>query len=79
MNWAELSWANEERRVRRAIGKPPNRRMVEIVTCPTCQGEHIRCHKRTPVVSHWACLAEKNCPDWKEGPAVGEAGRAHLA
>jgi len=80
MTWTgSMSWDDEADRQRRRSTKPPNRATVEIVLCPTCKGRHIRCHKRTAAVSHWACLAEIGCPDWKEGPNVGDEGRAHIA
>lgn len=79
MNWAELSWSGEESRQRRAVGKPPNRRLVEVITCPTCQGHDIERHSVVGPVSHWMCKAGKGCPRWKETAQVGGKGRAHLA
>lgn len=80
VSWTgSLSWDDEARQQRRATGKPANRRLVEIILCPTCQGTDIRCHRRTAVASYWCCNAGHGCPDWKESATAGDGGRAHLA
>lgn len=79
MTWAELSWNDEHERQRRRANKPPNRRTVEVVTCPTCQGTHVRRKSVEGHISYWICLAEKNCPRWKEVAGTGDAGTAIIA
>lgn len=81
MNWTgSLSWNDEERRQRRQSAKPPNRVLVEIITCPTC-GERIKIRRKEVVgpTSRWICEAGKGCDNWKEDAAAGDQGRAHLA
>ena len=74
-----MSWDDEARRQVRRAGKPPNRRTVEIIICPTCGGTDIRCTRYKPEATFWHCNAGAGCPDWKEPPTAGEAGRGYIA
>lgn len=81
MNWTpSLSWDTESDHQRRKSSKPPNRKLVEVITCPTC-GEisEIRRHSVVGLVSHWICQAGKGCDNWKETAVTGGKGRGHLA
>lgn len=80
MNWTgSLSWDGESDRQRRQSGKPPNRRMVEVIECPTCHGLDVERHSVVGLVSYWTCKAGKGCGRWKESADAGGKGRAHLA
>ena len=79
MNWAELSWNGENDRQQRRSAKPPNRELVEIITCPTCKGRQVERHSVVGPVSHWKCTAGKGCPRWKETADTGTQGRGQIA
>jgi transposase-like protein len=79
MNWADLSWTSEGERQRVRSTKPLNRRTVEVITCPTCQGFDVVRRNVTAAKSRWECTAGKGCPSWFETPTTGEPGKAHIA
>lgn len=79
MNWADLSWNGEADRQRRQLGKPRNRRTVDLITCPTCDGHHIERIRIAGPVSYWKCNADQGCPNWKESADTGTQGKGQIA
>lgn len=80
MNWGgSLSWDDERERQRQQTGKPRNRRTVELITCPTCDGHHVERIRVGGAVSYWKCNAGKNCENWKEPAAAGAQGKGQIA
>ncbi len=78
MSWADLGGFSDGQRPRKRAG-PPNRRLVSVITCPTCDGTHIIRHEKLGPVYSWRCLAERGCPTWKEPADIGGNGKAHIA
>jgi hypothetical protein len=79
VNWANLDWNDQRDHLARRSPTPANRRMVEIILCPTCQGHDVQRHSVVGPVSHWQCKAGNGCPNWKESAATGSQGRVTLA